>query len=597
MLRDAGHTIIIDTIAGRQEVAVSGGRCIYIASGVRGPQGIQGPAGPQGIQGVQGEKGDTGEQGPQGIQGEQGIQGPKGDTGAKGDKGDTGATGATGPQGPQGETGPQGPQGEPGASAWGAITGALSDQSDLASALDNKATVITETASGSIDHIEDGANDAPVLGLTVDIEPVQSGSGDPAPDNIRPISGHTSVTITRTGKNLFPYETIPAYTYAWYSGSKALADATQPILVRAGYTYKLQAAFDTQYTEAAPLVRAWRTDGSILENEPSVLNAKLNASSYLYSYMSAPKYYQAPANGDKWNPCQVIIQPTEDLWLDIRNSSGRGIGTSVQLELGSVVSPYEPYSAQQVTLDFGQTVYGGTLDVKTGTLTVDSVLYQVPRLTAISVNSDYIKSDACDGYIVLNDPAPYPLTGSPNHPATGFYCNQLVFINKGLWSSVGYPNCFTINNNQLHFNISNDLLGITDYTQETTTTVKDKLLTYLNGLYDAGEYIYVVYKVAPQTYQLTPQQLSTLLGVNNIFASTGDVSISYRADTKLYIQRLTKPTEDDMTANANIPSGKFFMIGNSLYLSTTAITAGSTIQPGSNCTAISLADALNQINQ
>jgi len=37
--------------------------------------------------------------------------------------------------------------------------------------------------------------------LSVDIIPTQSGSGDPSPDNIRPVSGVSSVTVTRTDAN------------------------------------------------------------------------------------------------------------------------------------------------------------------------------------------------------------------------------------------------------------------------------------------------------------------------------------------------------------------------------------------------------------
>ena len=52
--------------------------------------------------------------------------------------------------------------------------------------------------------------------------------------------------------------------------------------------------------------------------------------------------------------------------------------------------------------------------------------------------------------------------------------------------------------------------------------------------------IQVVYKLAePQTYQLTAEQVSgileTLYGTNNIWANTGDVEVTYPADTKLYI--------------------------------------------------------------
>jgi hypothetical protein len=40
--------------------------------------------------------------------------------------------------------------------------------------------------------------------ITIAIEPVQAGSGDPSPTNVRPISGWTGANVTRTGKNLLP---------------------------------------------------------------------------------------------------------------------------------------------------------------------------------------------------------------------------------------------------------------------------------------------------------------------------------------------------------------------------------------------------------
>ena len=105
-----------------------------------------------------------------------------------------------------------------------------------------------------------------------------------------------------------------------------------------------------------------------------------------------------------------------------------------------------------------------------------------------------------------------------------------------------------------------------------------------------------------KTTQSTPyhfssiSQLKTVLGVNNIWANTGDVEVEYPCDTKLFIEKLTQPTEDDMTANANIAASTFFMIGNTLYFSTAAIAQGATIIPGTNCNVVSLADALNQLN-
>jgi hypothetical protein len=39
------------------------------------------------------------------------------------------------------------------------------------------------------------------------------------------------------------------------------------------------------------------------------------------------------------------------------------------------------------------------------------------------------------------------------------------------------------------------------------------------------------------TYTLTPQQINTLAGVNNVWVDSGDCSITYYADTKLYIDK------------------------------------------------------------
>lgn len=161
-------------------------------AGPQGPQGIQGPQGPQGFQGpkgdtgAKGDQGDPGIQGPQGPKGDTGAQGPKGDTGAastvpgpEGPQGEPGAPGAVGPAGPKGDTGAQGPTGAPGLGvpaggdtaqvlaknspadndtrwvdpaaaasvSWGGITGTLSNQTDLATALAGKASTALATAS------------------------------------------------------------------------------------------------------------------------------------------------------------------------------------------------------------------------------------------------------------------------------------------------------------------------------------------------------------------------------------------------------------------------------------------------------------------
>ena len=49
----------------------------------------------------------------------------------------------------------------------------------------------------------------------------------------------------------------------------------------------------------------------------------------------------------------------------------------------------------------------------------------------------------------------------------------------------------------------------------------------------------LVYELAtPQTVQLTAQEVTTLLGQNNIWNDCGNTEVEYRADTKLYIQKV-----------------------------------------------------------
>jgi len=102
---------------------------------------------------------------------------------------------------------------------------------------------------------------------------------------------------------------------------------------------------------------------------------------------------------------------------------------------------------------------------------------------------------------------------------------------------------------------------------------------------------------SPIVYDLSGiPEITTLLGTNNVWADCGPVSVDYPADTKLYIQKINAPTDDDMIADARIESGKYFLIGNTLYLSTTVIPVGDTIIPGTNCTKTNLAEALNALN-
>ena len=153
------------------------------------------------------ENGDfVGAQGPQGPQGEPGAKGEPGAQGEKGEKGEKGDTGATGPQGEKGADGADGAPGQ--------------DGKDGLDAPQIDDTTVSDAAPWSSQHIVDmlcpplEASGNPVvcypvagsnLGVTASWEPTQEGSGEPSPDNIRPIHGRTAVSVERCGENLLPF--------------------------------------------------------------------------------------------------------------------------------------------------------------------------------------------------------------------------------------------------------------------------------------------------------------------------------------------------------------------------------------------------------
>lgn len=80
------------------------------------------------------------------------------------------------------------------------------------------APAIIQEKSGNPIAITDGA-DCPIRKLKVIFEPIQDGSGDPSPDNVRPFIKRESVTVERTGKNLPPQSVIIPLGQTVYGGT------------------------------------------------------------------------------------------------------------------------------------------------------------------------------------------------------------------------------------------------------------------------------------------------------------------------------------------------------------------------------------------
>jgi len=284
--------------------------------GPQGEQGPQGPTGATGATGPQGETGPRGEQGPQGIQGERGPQGAQGPQGEKGD---------TGPQGPKGETGPAGADGKDGTQ------------------IDD--TAITESAPWSSKHIvdmlcpplEETGNPVqcyPVsgypLGCKVSWEPTQEGSGDPSPDNVRPIKGRDSARVERCGKNLWSLGNVG---FKQYKEISINYPAGKYVL---SFEVETEATSDTiqvgRYVDGKWVYSQERKNQQII----IFISASVGISAFRFYAGSSPSF------------------------------NVNATYKNIQLELGDDATTYAPYTGQTATLTLPHTIYGGTVDAVTG---------------------------------------------------------------------------------------------------------------------------------------------------------------------------------------------------------------------------------------
>lgn len=408
--------------------------------------------------------------------------------------------------------------------SWGDITGMLSDQADLQDALDNKADVIVNSASGSIVSIPD-AKASPVVGLTIGIEPAQSGSGDPSPNNVRPISGWTEAKITRTGKNILEPKFYNGIGYNASVGTQfTLTDADN--VTQSGNTYSRNVA-------------SWQGMGMLSPKLPAgtyTLKAELtstNMRSTIYTLngdltVSRNLGNQGSGTSRSINSTITLSGSEKYIAFDCLCSGAGTVTISVpQIELGSSATDFEAYTAPtEVTIDLGGTVYGGTVDFKAGTLTVThgiKVFDSTLQASEISVGSSTTLT--------------YNQCAWVEYPNIGV--KQAVFLSDrfktgqdlwGFFPSNTAPRCF--------FGVRPDMV------------TKDAVLQWF-----AENPTTLVYPLATPIVitGLTPATLNLLYGTNTLWADTGDINIQYKIDTKEYIDNsrtyYVKGTQTASTGN------------------------------------------------
>lgn len=192
------------------------------------------------------------------------------------------------------------------------------------------------------------------LSAVVSLEPKQAGSGDPSPDNVRPISGYDSVTVNARRKNVVDVDDIPNATI---SSSGYYFGKLLPFKPYLGATFTLSANV-TCLTESY-------TDGWKLDLGAGNINFEYdiyNSGDYgkkQGARISVTGTVLREAAGYKNLAFRCRVQtPTPGVKFEI---------TNIMLEVNDTPTPYEPYQpGTTATISLPEAIYGGTVDVVTG---------------------------------------------------------------------------------------------------------------------------------------------------------------------------------------------------------------------------------------
>lgn len=312
--------------------------------------------------------------------------------------------------------------------------------------------------------------------LKVLVEAVQSGSGTPSPDNVRPITGWSGANVTRTG-NLIDYSSCVAgylsYTGVFTNPTSAKEFLSDYIEVTPSSSLNFTAYIDSTSEK-------WTAFAWYKEDKTFISRTGYNDTDKRYS--------------------RTVTVPNNAYYVRImwRNYSDT---------ISSVVA-YNNGNGNTYTISFGDTYYGGELDVTNGVL---RVTHQITKIKDLSwtYQSNYIRF-----YSASIKNTVLPATSGTDIP-NGLMCESYE------------PHTFNSSSNgQVYI----DTIG--------NIFIKDFNYTDTTAWFSAvGEYLIRYPLATPFTIQLSPQQIEQLLGDNNVFADCGEISeLKYqnRIITKLF---------------------------------------------------------------
>ena len=347
----------------------------------------------------------------------------------------------------------------------------------------------TESVIGNIASFTTNMK-APLKECKVYFNPIQEGSGDPSPDNIRNIIGWNGVEVNGCGKNLWNNEDI-IYGY-WTDGNgkqtvNQRGCRTQYIYVTSNITIQLfyygvqpysasiiELNYNKEFIKRTHM--AW--EGTT--NPKSLTITTSNETRYIY----AQTYIYTSSSSNKM---------TYDLLCSYK----------MQMEFNTITS-YEPYKGNIYSEDWSSevgTVYGGYVDLAKGELVAEWIKKSISSFTWT-----YNSTGICFRTLTNIKNKSY---GVISPVLSNIYKTTNVGNTMAKWA------------NYDDFSIS-EYIGVDNSgNRKDAIHIKDSRYTtvpdFLNGVGNES----IIYELAePIHYSLTPQQLLTFKGENNIWSNT-----------------------------------------------------------------------------
>lgn len=438
------------------------------------------------------------------------------------------------------------------------VNGAAADAAATGNAVRSflNALITETTAEATIATCDDAAGGLPLKKIVANIVPSQSGTGDPSPDNVRPISGYTGVTVTRKGRNLFDDSLrVSNSSHTTVTLGQIYGYGNPKVYLKAG-----------TYTASVYLRSGVTTNGYIKTTDPTIDSKRIfqsgsTSGSFTLAQDALVAFYAYNPDG---------IEPSDII--------------KAQLEIGDTATEYEPYNGATYAVNFPSaagTVYGGTLSVNddgSGTLTVDKA----------SEVFDGSSDEAWAAMATANiframalNPLPLFVQGGTTLMSDRTSVSHYNYNNM----KANYP-CVSYNSDGRLFLAIGD-----DYTEASQCTA-----------WLAENPIQVCYTIAePVTYALSAVEVAQMLsGVNNVWTdAAGTLNVEYYANTALYVEKIVNAqkrmitgVEESMTATKNYAIGDLLIVGTTLYRTTAAIASGAAITVGTNVTETTVAEQL-----